>query len=524
MEIPIENIIVKSNPRTDFGDIDELTASVREKGVLEPVLVKELEDNKYELIAGERRYRASKAAGKATIPAALYSGDANDIEEVKLIENMHRKDLNPVEEGIAFKKYMDETKASIERLAQKISKPKLYIERRLALLDLADEVKAALSGGKILLGHALTLARLNTASQQKKMLKEIIRDKMGVEETERNIHCNDFTARLNNAVFDKSECKGCRHNGGEQSLLFDSGSELKGICLNSKCFLKKTREWKQAETKKLKEQGIKVLTPAENEKLKVKERVSTWDDDYKKILKKLSKEPENYAVVFEDNYSGIPEKRVYCLNPKARHPKQKTKSGEKAAAVSREEKLTRKVGDFKRNFLIAKTGDLMQPGTKETKAMNLYVLFQEGNNWNDRDKRDATEQILLDAKLTTKRDYGYSDVRFGKILALDESEIDRLICRMSALWAKDLGSELDKGAMTFGVNIKKHFMITEDYLKLHTKDQLIALAKEIGLDKHLEKEGNENWEKAKLSELKEFFLGSGFDLKGKVPKSILDAR
>ena len=150
METAIENVVVKNNPRMDFGDIDELTASVKDKGILEPLLVKKLDGDVVELIAGEKRLRSARAAGLSKVPIVFYEGDKTDIEEVKLIENMHRKDLNPVEEARAFKKYMDATKSSLETLAERLSKPKLYIERRLKIIDLP-----ALKNGLCVSGYHL---------------------------------------------------------------------------------------------------------------------------------------------------------------------------------------------------------------------------------------------------------------------------------------------------------------------------------------------------------------------------------
>ncbi len=516
MEIEIENIVVKSNPRTDFGDLDELTASIKEKGILEPLLVRKLDNGKAELVAGERRFRAAKAAGLVKVPVSYYEGDDTDIEEVKLIENMHRKDLNPVEESKAFRHYLDTTKASIENLAQKISKPKLYIERRLELFTLPEEVTKKLADGKILLGHALIIARLKDQKTQKQILKKIIKEKMSVSESERDVQYNDNTVRLQNTVFDKSECKGCRYNGGEQSILFETGSELKGLCLDKKCYFRKTKDWKTEKTKNLQKQGINVLSPASINALKVKEEVQTWDDDYKKILKKLPKEQENYAVVFEDDYNGNPEKHIYCLNPKARRPKQ-AKEEVKAKTATSNEKLRNKVQDFKRGFLIAKTQELMQPSTKETKAIALFALLNEGISWNDRNRRDVTEQLLKTEKIG-KSSFGGIDPVFSKILSLEEVDIDRLISQTSSLWLKNLSNDLPKAATEVGVNLTEHFAITEDYLKLHTKDQLISLAKEIKLDKHLEAGGNGKWEKGKRTELVGYFLNNGFDLNGVVPK------
>jgi ParB family chromosome partitioning protein len=152
MEIELEYIAVKSNPRTDFGPIDELAASIKEKGIIEPLVVKKTGDNAYELVAGERRLRAAKAVGLENVPVSVREGDDTDIEEVKLIENIHRKDFNPIEEAIAFQNYIDTTKASIQTLSDKIAKPKLYVQRRLELLKLPKDIQKAVSDGKIRIG------------------------------------------------------------------------------------------------------------------------------------------------------------------------------------------------------------------------------------------------------------------------------------------------------------------------------------------------------------------------------------
>lgn len=520
MEIEIENISLKSNPRTDFGDINELTASIKEKGVLEPILVKKLDKNKFELIAGERRLRASKAAGLQKVPVAFYSGDDTEIEEVKLVENMHRKDFNPVEEAKAFRNYLDTTKLSVETFAQKISKTSLYIEKRLEILNTISEAQDALTSGRILLGHALILARIDKVGHQKKMLRAIIRDKLNVSEAQDHVQYEEFSANLNNAVFDKKECEGCKHNGGEQAMLFESGSDLKGQCLNAKCFRAKTQKWKRDKTKELKEKGVKVLSESELEKLKIKEPVSAWDDDFKKIQGKLHKEPDNYAVVFIDVPSGKPEKKIYCLNPKARRP-EKAKQEKERITDNAKDKLKSKISSFKRDFLISKTQELMTPGTKQTKAIALFALLKEGLSWSDQARRDFVEKILKNKKIG-KSSFGYYEPVFSKILALDEADMDRLIKNVSAHWVKQIDN-LQKAGESVGVNMAEHFIITEDYLKLHIKAQLIDLAKEIGLHRHLQNIGIEKWDKSKKDDLIGYFLNNGFDLKGKIPK-LMNAR
>jgi ParB/RepB/Spo0J family partition protein len=516
MEIGIESISVRSNPRSDFGDIDELTASVREKGVIEPLVVKDLGGGKFELVAGERRLRASKAAGLEKVPVNVYSGSDSDIEEVKLIENIQRKDLNPVEEAEAFQRFISETKASVETLAQKMSKPKIYVERRLALLALPEQVKKAVIAGKVLLGHALLISRLKNTKEQLALMKKIVGEGLSVGEAESHLGYKDHTVQLQYAEFDKKECAGCRHNGGEQAVLFESGSQIKGVCLDKRCFLKKQKRHRQDEVRKLQKRGVKVLSPQSLSEIKAKERVDSWQDDYKAIQKKLAKEPENYVVVFGEGYSGQLEKQVWCVNPKARHPKKDVQESKQKAANTAD-RLKNKVAEHKRGFLIGKTQELIQPGTKESKALTLFALLEEGSSWNDRDRRDATEKVIKAEKIGVSSFGGY-DARFSKILELEEADIDRIIAVVSGLWVKNLHRELVDGSEAFGVSLNKHFVITEDYLKPHTKDQLVALTKEIGLDKHLETKGNDKWDKAKKADLIKGFLESGFDLKGKVPK------
>jgi len=517
VEIAIERINVHSNPRSDFGNIDELAASVREKGIIEPLVVKKLDDESYELIAGERRLRAAKAVGLESVPVSIREGDDTDIEEVKLIENIHRKDFNPIEEGKAFSSYIVSTKASIETLSDKIAKTKLYIEKRLTLLKLPEDIQKSITDGKISMGHGLVIARLNTKTEQKKLLKTIISDKLSVNHAEREIQYLDSTVSLSDAIFDKSECTGCQHNGGEQSMLFDTGSEIKGICLSKKCFHQKTLQHIKAETKKLKDKGINVLTMKQVEKIEQKQSVSKYDHDYKDIQKRLSKESDVFAIVFkESDYNDNIEKSIYCINPRKRHPKKDKVTDEKQKAQNTKDRLNSKISDFKRNFLIEKTQDLMQPSTKESKAMTLFSLLEGGRDWNDKEKREMTEQIVEDAKIEGD-EYG-QEIGFQEILKLDESEIDKLISRASGMWVKHFYEELPKASAIFGVNLKEHFQITEEYLKPYTKDALIALAKEIKLDKHLEKKGIEKWEKAKRGDMVSYFLNESFDLKGKVPK------
>ena len=155
-------------PRREFAAdaLTELTASVRTYGVLQPVLVRKIADGSFELIAGERRLRAAKAAGLKTIPARVLEYNDAKMSEVALIENIQREDLNIVEEAAAYARLLHDFNLTQEQLAQKIGRSRSHIANILRLLNLAPKVRELLSSGKISMGQAKPLAVLTDELQE----------------------------------------------------------------------------------------------------------------------------------------------------------------------------------------------------------------------------------------------------------------------------------------------------------------------------------------------------------------------
>ena len=147
-------------PRTRFDQaaLQELAASIKNYGVIQPILVTELGDGKYELIAGERRMRASMLAGLSTIPCIVKSFSESDRAEIALIENLQREDLNPVEEAKAYRALMDKSGMTQEELANKLGKSRPAIANSLRLLTLSPNVLELVEAGRLSAGHARTLA------------------------------------------------------------------------------------------------------------------------------------------------------------------------------------------------------------------------------------------------------------------------------------------------------------------------------------------------------------------------------
>ena len=184
-DIPIGRI--SPNPRQprqriDEGELEQLAASIREHGVLQPILVTETLDG-YQLVAGERRFRASKLAGLDRIPAIVRQLADRDQLEVALVENLQRQDLGPMEEAHAFRSLMDEFAMSQDAVANRVGRARSTVANTLRLLELDQTVQAAVADGSISEGHARALGGLSP-EQQGRLIRTVIEAGLSVRQTE----------------------------------------------------------------------------------------------------------------------------------------------------------------------------------------------------------------------------------------------------------------------------------------------------------------------------------------------------
>lgn len=203
-------------PRIKFDEkaIVELSESIREHGVIQPIIVRKMGD-KYEIIAGERRYKASVMSGKTNIPAIIVDLNDKDSSEIALIENVQRQDLTPIEEAISYRKIFDMGYMTQEELAKKLGVSQSTIANKLRLLNLDDEVQDALLESKISERHARALLRLKS-SDQKKMLKKIIDERLTVRKTDEEIN-NMLNSKEQN-VFDSFNKNPIEENFQENNI------------------------------------------------------------------------------------------------------------------------------------------------------------------------------------------------------------------------------------------------------------------------------------------------------------------
>ena len=186
--VPIDKIISNRNqPRQEFneGQMEELTASIKTAGILQPLTVREMGDDEFELIAGERRLRAAKQAGLKTVPVYILSVDADvEMMEYALVENVQRVDLNPLEEAEGYAILSGKYDLSQEEIAKRVGKSRPSIANSLRLLKLPTEIKSSLKSGKISAGHARAILGLRKSLQMITLYQKIIREKLNVRQTE----------------------------------------------------------------------------------------------------------------------------------------------------------------------------------------------------------------------------------------------------------------------------------------------------------------------------------------------------
>ena len=176
-------------PRKNFDkeSLEELADSILQNGLLQPILVREYGNGRYQIIAGERRFRASKIAGLSEIPAIILDKDDRKVAEIALIENIQREDLNPIEEAMAFKTLAEEYQLTQEELSTKVGKSRSAIANATRLLDLPEEVLTLVASGELSAGHGRTLLGLKNREQMLPLAEKTIVSDLSVRQLEEEV-------------------------------------------------------------------------------------------------------------------------------------------------------------------------------------------------------------------------------------------------------------------------------------------------------------------------------------------------
>lgn len=190
IEVSVEDIIVnRHQPRHVFNEekLRELANSIKEHGVVQPILVRSSGNDKYELVAGERRWRACRIAGLEKIPAIVKELSEKETSEIALIENIQREDLNPIEEAVAYDTLMDEYGLTQEELSKRVGKSRPFIANTVRLLSLSDQIKELVSTGAVSAGHARALLGLPKERDRQEIAKRIVSRGLSVRQVEKEV-------------------------------------------------------------------------------------------------------------------------------------------------------------------------------------------------------------------------------------------------------------------------------------------------------------------------------------------------
>lgn len=212
VELDIDAIEVNPfQPRSNFNDesLNELASSIRELGIIQPITVRKLDFNKYQLVSGERRFRASKIVGLGTIPAYIRIANDQESLEMALVENIQRQDLDPIEIALSYQRLIEEIQVTQEKLSDRVGKKRSTISNYLRLLKLDPIIQTGMRDGFITMGHGRALVNIEKAKNQIEIYEQIVSENLSVRNTEKLVkQFKDSQTAPHNRETQKSELPG----------------------------------------------------------------------------------------------------------------------------------------------------------------------------------------------------------------------------------------------------------------------------------------------------------------------------
>ena len=547
-EIELSKILPSPwNPRKTFKgpEFDELVDSIREQGVIQPVLVRPIEgkDVPYELVFGERRLKASIVVSKKnggpennTIPALIRELDDDQAFELTTIENLQREDLNELEEAQGFKMFADRKgEEALPELAERTGKDIRYIRRRLAVLTLPKKVLKSWQNGELRYGHLQQLLRLGNKKDILEHHREALDGwdgPMSVRELKH--HIDGLAPKFELAVFnpEKEGCISCHKNSDIQKKLFGIEELDKAHCLDPGCFKKKQNDflnghWKETEYYKV--HGTNGFRYIDNL------GYSNAEYFYSGRILKICKSCDKFVSLLYDD--GRPCREKACIDPKCykkTYEKSKNKGKAKGSGSNPDDgpRVPWHGEYFREQFYQTRLPEKfkeVRPREVVADRLTLFSLLKsngELHSWFSK---------KLDLK-KAENDYGHywldSKELFASIAEMDIDRIAELLKEASLQVI--LQGDPDRRRVVgdhIGIDLAKEWIINEEYLQKKTKAEILSIGEKFGIFQDdnaraflfevLNKKRGK-FKSCKKSELVRVFLESGADLSGKVPDEILN--
>jgi PRTRC genetic system ParB family protein len=542
--IPLGRIVLGPNPRTYFDDaeMEEMRASVRARGVDTPVLVRPLDDDTFQLIAGGRRYKAAMEVHGETyaMPVSIKYVDEIEAQEIALVENIQRADMSPGEEAVEAAKMVGRYKGDREEAARRIGWSLQTLNSRLALMNCSVSVLEALNTRKIILGHAELLAAISKENQDK-VLPVIVAEKRSVADVKKLVE--SVSCSLNAAIFDKGECASCPHNSSTQSALFGE-SIADGNCTNRSCYNEKTEKQLEATAAGLRDEFplVRIVRAGDNHT-----RVQIAVDGPNGVGEDQAKachSCQNYGAAV----SALPDSigkvfRGQCFDTVCNMKKvaariQAAKAANQSAATAKAgaapEKGAAKAGGSKSEpaavTVVAESDKVKQYrvavwrkalrrdiGTNGMLARQYLIAIVLAGY--ARQIKDDTFRLVFEKMTDEKVPSGDLAKAVDLVQATSEQQQADLVTGMllSAIEGLDV-SYLTQLCKQHKLDLAKHWKLDKTFLELLTKAEMMVVADEIGLRIAMGDDFKKVFSKSKSEVVEALLNVSGFDYAGKIPK------
>jgi PRTRC genetic system ParB family protein len=533
------------NPRKYFdpAEMAEMIESVREKGIIQPILVRPVDDDVFEVVAGERRYRAALAArgSEYQMPVTVRELTDDEADQLALIENIQRADMAPSEEAMAAARIVGQAKGDRDEAARVLGWSRATLDKRLALMNCSAAALDALNTRQIQLGHAELLASL-PKDKQDVLLPVIINEKKSVAELKKTIEA--AACNLATAIFDKTECAACPHNSSLQSEMFGEAIAT-GSCTNRACFNQKTEKQLDTVAYGLKDEYpvIRIIRAGDNHtRIQL---VAEGPTGVGEEQAKACHACENFGVAV----SGLPDSigkvfRGQCFDTSCNQKKVAAR-----LKAERDAKSPAAKSSAEAKAKAAATG-AGKPAPKEAEATKIsesekvkayrHALWRKALRREVGGKPDLSNLYLLSFALTglarniTADHYGKlfekvvedkPSTDFAKNLAaIADVEADKrkLLTAALAVAAID-GMEVSNLTILckfHQLDLRPYWNLqkSKDFLEMLTKSEMKVLADELGIRKALSDGFAKLFNKSKPEVIDGLLAVDGFDYQGKIPK------
>jgi len=544
--LALKKIHVNFNPRKYFdpAEMEELTASVREKGVIQPIVVRRVEDGGHELVIGGRRYKAAfEAFGEDyEIPVVIRDIDEFEAKQLALIENVQRADMSPAEEAIAAAEQVGLCKGDRDEAARIIGWTRSTIDKRLALMNCSNAVLEALTIRTVGLGHAELLAALPKDIQDK-LLPVIVQEGKSLAEVKKTIE--QVACSLTAAIFDKTDCTACPHNSLLQTEMFGEAIGT-GNCTNRTCFNDKTEKQLESVATGLRDEYpvVRIVRAGDNNT-----RVQLAVEGPKGVGENQAKAChacQNYGAAV----SGLPDSigKVYkgqCFDTVCNMKKVAAQiQATKAASQPVTAKPSGAAGQPAAKSAGAATSASINPSVtsvSESDRMKAYRVAL----W----RKALRREVGKDPALAQRYLIGF--VLAGQVRCVDANTFASVWERLAeeripagdvakGISAAQAANEEQIGHALTGVTIaaiegldvmyltrlcqhhkldvRNHWKLCKEFLELITKSEMMVVADELGIRAALGENFKKVFAKSKTEVIDALLAVEGFDYTGKVPK------